>query len=159
MNQNEKPTIPPKTEYVCGFAFYKEPEGNSVILIEKQRPDWQMGKHNGVGGKIEKEDNNEYYSMSREFQEETNIFVDPANWKKFALVEGKDWKVYFFKTDLTFVQQKSLKKTTDEIPKWFLEEEIFDKDNKNLFLRNVRWLVAMALSEETLFAHVMDSYP
>jgi 8-oxo-dGTP diphosphatase len=38
-------------KYVVGFLFN---EGKTkVVLIKKNRPDWQKGYFNGVGGKIE----------------------------------------------------------------------------------------------------------
>ena len=39
------------TEYVVGLLF--SPDRNTVVLINKTKPDWQAGKLNGVGGKIE----------------------------------------------------------------------------------------------------------
>ena len=41
------------TEYVVGFAFDKKRE--NVALIQKNRPPWQKGKLNGIGGHIEAE--------------------------------------------------------------------------------------------------------
>ena len=37
--------------YCAGFLF--DPEKELVVLIEKQKPAWQKGKLNAVGGKIE----------------------------------------------------------------------------------------------------------
>lgn len=39
------------THYVAGFMFNED--RTRVALIEKQKPDWQRGKLNGIGGKIE----------------------------------------------------------------------------------------------------------
>jgi len=41
------------TAYCLGFAFYRS--RRKVVLIRKTKPDWQRGKLNGVGGKIEAE--------------------------------------------------------------------------------------------------------
>lgn len=41
-------------EYVLGFAFNRE--RTKIVLILKNRPDWQKGKYNGIGGKIEPSD-------------------------------------------------------------------------------------------------------
>jgi len=40
-----------KTKYVCGFLF--DMAFKHVALINKVRPDWQKGKLNGIGGKVE----------------------------------------------------------------------------------------------------------
>jgi 8-oxo-dGTP diphosphatase len=39
------------TQYVLGFLF--DPSQKDVVLIKKLKPEWQKGKLNGVGGKIE----------------------------------------------------------------------------------------------------------
>ena len=44
-------THKPITNYVLGFAFSKS--GQMVLLIWKNKPEWQRGKMNGIGGKIE----------------------------------------------------------------------------------------------------------
>lgn len=84
-------------EYVCGFMF----DGDRVLLIRKNRPDWQAGKLNGIGGKVEDgEDMN--IAMVREFYEETGITTKPEAWKEVATLSkidrlGNDdgWIVYF----------------------------------------------------------------
>lgn len=63
-------------EYVMGFAF--DPYG-AVALINKNRPDWQKGKWNGIGGHLE---HNElaHEAMAREFQEETGMATKLDDW-------------------------------------------------------------------------------
>lgn len=60
------------TKYVVGFLFNSiTPDvGQKVVLIRKNKPDWQRGKLNGVGGKIEPGEN-AFNAMVREFEEET----------------------------------------------------------------------------------------
>lgn len=41
------------TIYVAGFLFGPMPRHNYVALIRKNKPDWQKGKLNGIGGKVE----------------------------------------------------------------------------------------------------------
>ena len=38
-------------EYTLGFVFDRDLQ--HVLLIQKQRPAWQAGKFNGIGGKLE----------------------------------------------------------------------------------------------------------
>lgn len=79
--------------YVLGFAFSADKK--EIILIEKQKPDWQKGKLNGVGGKVEKEDLlwntgevvTEYVAkiaMCREFKEETGVATYSTDWHYFG---------------------------------------------------------------------------
>lgn len=48
-----------------------------VVLIQKNRPEWQKGKLNGVGGKKEKTDFNLFSTMIRKFKEETGVDTRP----------------------------------------------------------------------------------
>ena len=49
-----------------------------VLLVHKQKPDWQIGKLNGMGGKVE-EGESVVECMSRECLEETCIEISPKN--------------------------------------------------------------------------------
>ena len=56
--------------YVVGFLFNKDE--TQVALVRKNRPEWQAGNLNGIGGKMEVgETTNE--CMQREFKEETGL--------------------------------------------------------------------------------------
>ncbi len=57
-----------KDRYVVGFVFSKDL--SRVLLVLKNRPAWQNGKFNGIGGKIEA-DETAFEAMNREFVEET----------------------------------------------------------------------------------------
>lgn len=68
-----------------GFIFDEELE--NVLLIEKNKPDWQKGKLNGVGGHCEP---NESYitSMIRECFEETGIETSKNKWEHLCMMDG-----------------------------------------------------------------------
>lgn len=57
-----------RKHFVLGFVFNSNL--NSVLLVEKKRPDWQAGYFNGIGGKIE-DDETPLQAMQREGREET----------------------------------------------------------------------------------------
>ena len=63
--------------YVIGFMFDNSME--NVCLIQKNRPGWQAGKLNGVGGHIEP---GEFPidAMVREFCEETGVKTEVSTW-------------------------------------------------------------------------------
>lgn len=72
--------------YVAGFLFV--PDLNYVVLILKNKPDWQRGKLNAVGGKIETGEMSDA-AMAREFAEETGVRFN--GWKVFLnLMTGED---------------------------------------------------------------------
>lgn len=93
--------------YVLGFAFSRD--GEEVVLIIKQKPDWQKGKLNGIGGKIEPEDESPLHAMIREFKEETGVDTTERigdalhGWNHFGTmiftkdIMGGSANVYLFK--------------------------------------------------------------
>lgn len=69
------------TKYVLGFIFDSYAE--KVLLIEKQRPNWQAGKLNGIGGKIESGEKSTA-AMVREAFEECHLFSKVGDWLSVA---------------------------------------------------------------------------
>src|SRR5579862_2183312 len=72
-------------QFVVGFMFTKD--GNKVRMIEKQHPEWQKGKLNGIGGKIEPGEE-PIAAMVREFEEETGWRTFESDWTHFAILQG-----------------------------------------------------------------------
>lgn len=79
------------TRYVVGFLF--DGQWESVVLIRKSKPEWQRGKLNGVGGKIEtfpieawvnpprhERTETPQEAMAREFEEEAGVKTNPKGW-------------------------------------------------------------------------------
>lgn len=121
-------------EYCLGFAFDNSLQ--YVVLIKKQRPEWQKGLLNGVGGKVE-EGEEPYDAMTREFDEETGLYYD--NWRPFGHLKGTDWIIHLYTSTLTNPQLADIdcNKT---------DENIIIENVNNLFyaVPNLRWLVPMA---------------
>lgn len=67
--------------YACGFLI--DPETHRVALIRKNRPAWQAGRLNAVGGKVEPGETT-LAAMRREFREETGVVV--LDWQRIATV-------------------------------------------------------------------------
>ena len=74
---------------VVGFAF--NPELTKVVLINKLSPEWQRGKMNGVGGKVEGYEESEIGAMVREFKEEAGVITSQAMWNLFYRLSGGEW--------------------------------------------------------------------
>jgi 8-oxo-dGTP diphosphatase len=122
------------TRYVCGFMF--SPNHNRVALIRKNKPDWQKGLLNGMGGKIE---DLEFasHTMVREFREETGLVTSVEDWKLFLLLSGKDWQVFFYSSegDLSLLYS-----VTDEIV-----ELVTTKPLPTDTIRNLQWIVPFCI--------------
>ncbi len=87
-----------KARYVLGFCF--DFGYHNVLLIEKQRPTWQMGKLNGIGGKIE-EGETPAAAMTREFWEETEGLVGDPAFTPYGRLTGLDFEVWLFHTKVS----------------------------------------------------------
>ena len=116
----------------CGFMFNED--YSEVLLINKNRPDWQNGKMNGIGGKIES-DESPHECMIREFEEETGI--SDTTWIRLCELWNKDWMVYFF---WTVGDIHSAKATTDEVPQVVQTNNLPDN-----VIENLHWLVHLAM--------------
>ena len=83
--------------YVVGFLF--NPDMTEVVLIKKNRPDWQKGLLNGVGGKIESGED-PITAMIREFKEETGIKLEKSLLRYigiYPLHETKDVVIFIYR--------------------------------------------------------------
>lgn len=89
-------------QYVLGFLFDATRE--SVLLMLKQRPEWQHGLWNGVGGKIEGDETPEV-AMRREFAEEAGLNVA---WTAFGLMIGVGWTVHLFASYTRWEQPRQM---------------------------------------------------
>jgi len=74
-----------KQSYVVGFMFSED--GKQVALIRKEKPAWQKGKLNGIGGKLEPKEA-PLDAMVREFLEETGFETTVDQWNYFARLDG-----------------------------------------------------------------------
>ena len=122
--------------YVAGLLF--DDVGTNVALITKNKPEWQKGKINAIGGKVE-EHETFIEAMWREFEEETGVPVD--EWFQFLILTGSDYEVRFFSC---FDKDMLSKVTTKE------DEEVFIYNPSNLpsnVIPNIRWIVPMALNK------------
>lgn len=127
------------TRYVAGFLF--DTEGN-VVLVKKNRPKWQAGRLNGVGGHVEPGET-ALEAIKREFWEEAGVRVE--TWEHFCTLEGPDWEVVFFRSvapDLGGVRTK----TDEEIVVMPL---VVARDS-SLPLPNISWLLPMAAPKNRL---------
>lgn len=67
--------------YVVGFLFSEDL--SEVLLVHKNRPEFQVGKLNGIGGGVEPNETVQQ-AQSRELQEESGVWIEPTQWFHFA---------------------------------------------------------------------------
>ena len=94
-------------EYVLAFPITPS---SRVVLIEKQRPGWQKGKLNGLGGEVEAFETHRQ-AVRREVREECG--VDHEEWDYVGRMSGADWVVHVYTaTSEAFYVAKTM---TDEV--------------------------------------------
>lgn len=126
-------------EYVLGFMFaLSDP---IVALIKKNRPEWQAGRVNGIGGKVEEGEHPDR-AIVREFREETGVTTEVNEWRRFGVLEAPDYNVHLYSCRSDRIGQ--LQSTTDEKVLFYGLEALGGDE----VLPNLRWLVPMALSFE-----------
>lgn len=123
------------TKYVLGFIF--DATAERVLLIEKQRPAWQAGKLNGIGGKIEAKEK-PVAAMIREAFEECHLFSRVADWLPVASLKHPEWHIEVFTTVHT-QNPHMLQTKTDEFVSWVS----INKLPLNI-IPNLSWLIPLS---------------
>lgn len=150
--------------YVAGFMF-DQYDRDSVLLIQKNKPAWQKGKWNAIGGKIEGGETPED-AMVREFREETGLFTSysttqperpleqmPGIWRPFVILtnEVEGYRVHFFRAIGPIQDAKSM---TDEQVLQVEWPFAHDWD----VIPNLWWLVPMAKDHDIGFPLHIEDY-
>lgn len=137
------------TKYVLGFAFTQDYSLNErVLLIRKTKPEWQKGKLNGIGGKIEKDDFTAHRAMSREFREETGLDTLPAAWTRFAIMQFPEAEIHCFVTRFDWKTFKHSRDMTEEkLEHFHVDSDFLKKMQEAEALPNLLWLIPMAQSQ------------
>lgn len=131
--------------WVVGFLFKNRSE---VALVLKNRPEFQKGKLNGPGGKIEDGETAES-AMRREFKEETG--ADVRDWRAFALLKEEAGDVTF----LVSHGEYEVKTITDEPVAWYRVDDLKNQPT----LSDLAWLIPLALDDQNRFTTVEYDQP
>lgn len=125
--------------YVVGFLFSEEQD--RVVLVLKNRPKWQAGLYNGVGGKVEP---GELFdeAMIREFKEETG--VEFQEWDCFGKMKGPGFELALYRAFNTKALEQVSTQTDEEIHVVPVDLNVLRTNS----ISNVAWLVASALDQD-----------
>ncbi len=124
-------------KYVLVFIFNRDLD--KVLLIQKNKPEWQKGNLNGIGGKVENKESN-IRAVIRETKEETKIGISPRRVIEFCIINNKEanYKVtcFAYRTYQDFTQME------EEIVDWYEVKDIIT----DIYpcISNIPWLVCMA---------------
>ena len=119
-----------RKEYVAGFLF--SPDEKEVLLIQKNRPDWQRGKLNGIGGHVEPVESR-VEAMKREFLN---------SWQECVSLHGDGWLVHFY---YSFGDLSAAKTMTDEKVQAYSVSKLPDN-----IIPNLKYLIPIRLDKTLL---------
>lgn len=97
-------------DYCLGFVL--NPERTKVVLIDKLRPNWQRGKLNGTGGKLEPGED-PVVGMQRECFEETGLRIPASGWRLIAHRDFPRTRIHCFAA--TIFEIHAARTETDEL--------------------------------------------
>ncbi|GAB4572422.1 MAG: 8-oxo-dGTP diphosphatase [Anaerolineae bacterium] len=123
-------------EYTLGFIF--DASRQHVLLIHKNRPAWQAGKINGVGGKLEPGES-PLEGVQREVYEETGLRLPAGAWTPTAVLAGEGWQVHVLAATLNG-SGEAARTRTDEAIGWYPVSALPAQ-----VISNLRWLVPLCL--------------
>ncbi len=138
------------TDYACGFLFWR----GDVLLVRKNRPPWQAGLLNGVGGHVE---GGEALvdAVVREFREETGLEthtsagVGSPCWRDFARESAPTYRVHFYRAAVLDSELRpTVPKKNDrgETLLWVDFLTLLRDPTPNWpMVGNLRWLLPLAL--------------
>ena len=134
-------------EYVCGFMVTGLTlDVDFGVFIQKNRPAFQAGLWNGVGGKIERFEP-PLAAMVREFTEETGCKTNASDWQHTISLRGSNFVVHYYRNlqpdgfpDITSI-------TDEPVAVWQLRQLL----NEAPILDNMRWILPLTLSNRVQF--------
>lgn len=150
--------------YVVGFLFSLDCTCVSgcprVALIKKNRPDWQKGRLNGIGGKVEPGELSDE-AMRREFREEAG--EDFIDWRLFMVQQGVSETLYFYVGLARHDTLRRLRSVTDEeVGVYYFNDIVQVVDRRPDMVPNLPWelsLAYLALCSDTPVLHVSFQQP
>jgi 8-oxo-dGTP diphosphatase len=128
-------------EYVAGLLFSTDFSNIAVVL--KNRPDWQAGKFNAIGGKIEPGETPSQ-AIEREFFEETGLRVPESSWQHTVELGGDGWRCYFYRT---FGDPRQCRTMEDETIHILPISEVLLAN----LVPNFRWILTLNMSQDIIF--------
>ncbi len=127
-----------KQQYTLGFIFNEALD--HVVLMHKAKPEWQAGKLNGIGGKVE-EGEDHLSCMVREAKEETNLETRHGDWVFLGEMGSDGWGMQVF--TLTHIgDMQAIQSMEAEKVEWFPVAALPDN-----VLGNLYWLVPLAIDK------------
>lgn len=118
-------------QYVLAFLFSEDKR--ELLLIRKNKPQWQRGRLNGIGGKIEPGEKPED-AILREIAEETGLVLSPSDITFKGIMLAPDYDLFLY---ASYGDIQAARSITDEK---LIPIKVKDLDSYDT-IDNLKWLV------------------
>lgn len=135
------------TRYTLGFLFKNN--DTEVLLIRKNRPEWQAGYLNGIGGKMHTGEHPDE-TMAREANEEAGIHG--VAWQQFATMNFAQATVRCYRAHWAGEGECPIIQNEDEQVGWYYVDSVMAGIPPTV--PNLRWLIPLALDKQAHFTMV-----
>ena len=125
-------------KYTVAFIF--NTTMSKVLLVHKQKPEWQLGKVNGIGGKYEEGETGEQ-CIQRETREESNLDIPEAAWLRVGTMRLTSGNVGVYAARYEGNLSDAVKNHHEEV-EWFGIDSLPENA-----ISNLHWLVPLTLKK------------
>lgn len=138
-------------KYSIGFYH----DNRDVVLVTKNRPEWQAGLLNGVGGHIE-EGETPHDCVVREFEEEAGLVI--PKWDQFLTLVGRDSHITCYaKYEPNPAKLHAATTITDE------DIAIYNMSTLNLYphtqtVPNLKWMIPLMMQRDNYYPPTVSFY-
>lgn len=140
--------------FVVGFAFTRD--YSKVLLVKKEKPRWQRGKLNGIGGKVEIGELPEN-AMERECFEETGLKL---TWIHQGNMTGKNNDGRLFNCAIFYAYDDSIhnyeQKEQEELG---LYDPMIVNNPDFQIIDNLEFLVPFGITDQIMAPFIILEYP
>ena len=139
-------------KYTVAFIFNSSM--SKVLLVHKEKPEWQLGKLNGIGGKYE-EGESGAQCIARETREESTLEIPEDKWLRIGTISQDRGNVGVYTAIYDGELSNAVKGHYEEV-EWFEVNAL----PQNV-IPNLRWLIPMAIEKLTYtdtFQHFVAEY-
>ena len=131
------------TNYTLGFSINHD--SNLILLVKKKfGPDFNIGKLNGLGGKLEKGESS-VQCMRREFREEAGLDIEEKDWYNFGDIFDGNNIVSLFKTDIFPDNIQETNDVGEPLSVVSINDALYPEET-SLYAQNIPTIISHALT-------------
>lgn len=132
-----------KHKYVLNAIFSRDMD--KVLVIKKNRPEWQSGKFNLIGGRVEDTDKSTAHAVIRETKEECGIDISEADiYYSGTLLSSSDEEEHEVECFVTITDEIYNSTTTTDELVYMLSMEELGNLSREILLETLMPIIEMS---------------